>query len=240
VLAALLDLILPPHCAGCGRPAFPACPACAARLHGSPSPRPPENPPPGLPEVWAGAEYAGCVRRLLIAHKEHGRQALAPLLGGCLAETLAAASGGSWGPMELVPVPSAPAATRNRGHDPVRRMAAAAVRDLRARGWPVTLAPVLRQRRRVADQAGLSAAERAANLAGGFEAQERWARASGRVLAVLVDDVVTTGATLAAAAEALRAAGARAPFAVTVAATRKRVSATRHARDDRNLVCDRG
>ncbi|GIH22090.1 hypothetical protein Aph01nite_04000 [Acrocarpospora phusangensis] len=242
MLAALLDLILPPRCAGCGRaplPACPLCPACTARLRGDPSPRPPENPPLGMPEVWAAAEYAGAVRRLLVAHKERGRVALAPLLGGCLAETLTAATGGVWPALELVPVPSAPAATRRRGHDPVRRMAAAAVRELRARGRPVTLAPVLRPRRRVADQAGLSAPERAENLAGGFVVPEGRPRASGRVLAVLVDDVVTTGATLAAAAEALRAAGAQAPLAVTVAATRKRVTTTRHARDDRNLVSDR-
>ncbi|GAA0982213.1 hypothetical protein GCM10009555_051730 [Acrocarpospora macrocephala] len=234
----MLDLILPPRCAGCGRAGFLVCPVCTALLRGVPSPRPPENPPPGLPECWAAAEYAGAVRRLLLAFKERGRVALGPQLGGCLAASVAAALGESRRALELVPVPSSPAVTRRRGHDPVRGMAAVAVRDLRGSGWPVTLAPVLRQRRRVADQAGLSAPERAANLAGGYVVSSGRVRPSGCPTAVLVDDVVTTGATLAAAAAALRAAGVRVPIAVTVAATRKRVTATRHARDDQNLVRD--
>ncbi|WP_214107614.1 ComF family protein [Acrocarpospora catenulata] len=221
MLAALLDLLLPPRCAGCGRPGVLVCPSCTARLRGVPSPRLPEHPPPGLPEVWSGAAYAGVARRLLLAHKEHGRTALAPALGACLAATLRAALTPR-SPVLLVPVPSSGAALRRRGHDPVRRMAAAAVRDLA--GWPVVLAPVVRQRRRVADQAGLSAPERAANLAGAYVLAGEPPRPA---VAVLVDDVVTTGATLAAAAAALRAAGVAVPLAITVAATAKERSGAR-------------
>ncbi|GGR81278.1 MULTISPECIES: ComF family protein [Streptomyces] len=108
-------------------------------------------------------------------------------------------------PLLLVPVPSARWAVRARGHDPVRRMALAAARELRRTGTPARVAAVLRQRRAVADQAGLDAPGRLANLAGALEVT-----ASGGPLlgdgrrVVLVDDLMTTGASLAEAARALR------------------------------------
>ncbi|WP_433474429.1 ComF family protein [Spirillospora sp. CA-142024] len=115
----------------------------------------------------------------------------------------------------VVWVPSARRAVRRRGHDALRGTAEAAVRRLRADGLPVTAVGALRQRGRVADQAGLSASQRAANLSGAIEAR---AEVAGRQV-VLVDDVVTTGASLAEAARALRAAGADVAGAATIAAT---------------------
>ncbi|MBX6168004.1 MAG: ComF family protein, partial [Thermobispora bispora] len=78
MLAALLDLLLPPRCAGCGAPGAPACPGCTALLR-APAPRPPEPAPPGLPECWSAARYAGPARRMILAYKERGRTALAPV-----------------------------------------------------------------------------------------------------------------------------------------------------------------
>lgn len=92
---------------------------------------------------------------------------------------------------------------------------------LRATGVPVTCVPVLRHRRRVADQAGLGAAARSANLAGALQAIAPW-RVQGRRV-VVVDDVITSGATLAEAARTLQAAGARVTAAATVAATPRRL-----------------
>jgi hypothetical protein len=117
----------------------------------------------------------------------------------------------------LVPVPSARAAVRARGHDPALRITAAAVRELRAGGLPARCLDVLVQRRGVADQAGLTAAERLANLAGALSVPRPAAVRARRL--VVVDDVITTGATLAEAARALRAAGAEVLAVAVVAAT---------------------
>jgi predicted amidophosphoribosyltransferase len=209
--AALLDLVLPRDCAGCRAPGVGLCRACAAALHAGPRRTRPTPCPPGLPPLTAAAAYDGPVRALLLAHKEHGRLLLVRPLGAALAGAVAllAPPPGA----VLVPVPSSPAAVRARGHDHARRLAREAARrsGLRAR-------PVLVPQRAVADQAGLDAAGRAANLAGALVVRHRLEG----VDVVLVDDVVTTGATLAEAARALRAAGARVHGAAVVAATLRR------------------
>ncbi|MFB7714656.1 ComF family protein [Streptomyces sp. NPDC056105] len=113
-------------------------------------------------------------------------------------------------PLLLVPVPSARKAVRARGHDPARRIAYAAAAELRRAGAPARVLAALRQRRAVADQAGLDSRGRLANLAGALEvpAGARALLASGGRI-VLVDDVMTTGASLAEAARAIRAAVVR-------------------------------
>jgi predicted amidophosphoribosyltransferase len=99
-------------------------------------------------------------------------------------------------------------------------MAEAAVRELRAAGTPVIGLEALYQRRRVADQAGLTRAARAGNLAGGLGVIPG-VTVAGREI-ILVDDVITSGATLSEATRALRAAHAHVLAAATVAATPKR------------------
>ncbi|AYN43802.1 ComF family protein [Streptomyces dangxiongensis] len=214
----LTDLVLPADCAGCGAPRTVLCPRCRAMLEGRVARRVrPVPEPAGLPVVHAVAPYAAEVRTLLLAHKERGALALAGTLGAALAAAVRAglrgqAAGGGpggrprRGPVLLVPVPSARWAVRARGHDPVRRMALAAARELRRTGTPARVAPVLRQRRAVADQAGLDARRRLENLAGALEVTAGGGRLLGAGRVVLVDDLMTTGASLAEAARALRAA----------------------------------
>ncbi|MEU4617587.1 ComF family protein [Streptomyces umbrinus] len=227
----LTDLVLPAECGGCGTPRTVLCPECRAALTGAvPSRVRPEPEPPGLPVVHAAAPYEDEVRAVLLAHKERGALMLAGPLGAALAGAVrvglatgcgsgAGAAGfvaggpggpvgvgGSRTPVSLVPVPSAPWAVRARGHDPARRIALAAAGELRRTGTPARVVAVLRQRRAVADQSGLNSRQRLDNLAGALEVPAGGARllaGGGRL--VIVDDLMTTGASLAEAARALRA-----------------------------------
>ncbi|AUG77533.1 phosphoribosyltransferase [Kitasatospora sp. MMS16-BH015] len=221
-LLALLDLVLPAPCAGCRAGRSPLCPGCAEALTAlRPGPAGPIPRPAGLPELHAAAAYADPVRRLLIAHKERGALRLAHPLGLALAGAVhSALHARGWdGPVLLVPMPSTRPAVRARGQDATLRLARRAARELRRRGRPAEVAPVLRHARAVADQAGLSAAQRRRNLHGALTV--RHASLPPHPL-VLVDDLVTTGASLAEAARALRAHGHPPHAAATVAAAGRR------------------
>jgi len=172
------------------------------------------------------------VRAALVAFKDSDRRdlvvVLAPLLTGSIVAALAGdprlrivlASGN--GPVFAIPVPSSPAAVRRRGDSPLELLTREAVRQAGLSERELVLAPALRLRRRVADQAGLGHIQRAENLERAIEVQRRWRASVQGVNVLLVDDVLTTGATLMEAARALRSAGASHVAAATVAATQRR------------------
>ena len=214
-----LDLVAGGACVACGRPGRRLCPWCAVALGARSEPVRPSPCPAGLLPVHAAGDYDGTLRALVLAHKERSALGLARPLGRVVADVVTSVSDGH--PVVLVPVPSHPSVVRARGHDPVLRVVRRASRVLRARGTPTLVRRLLRVRGRPLDQAGLSARERRANLDGRFRALP----ARGDVYAatlLLVDDVVTTGATLREAQRALVAAGWRPDGAVAIAATRRR------------------
>lgn len=223
--SALLDalaLVLPTECALCGAPDRPVCSRCAVEFTPAVTTLSVSAPSEsGLP-VWAGLPYCETVARALSLLKEHGRTDLAPTLGRVLAAAVADARrvclarlppGAA---LSLVVAPSSRAAYRTRGYNPVDVLAR------RARlGLPI-IRP-LRVARRVRDQAGLGVAARQENLAGSLAVRTRFSEGSLHGANVLlVDDVVTTGATLLECRRALESAGAVVVGATTVAFAERR------------------
>jgi predicted amidophosphoribosyltransferase len=175
----------------------------------------PSPEPPGLPPVYAAGRYGDEVRAVVLAHKERGALGLAAPLGTALAGAVLRV--GVTGTVLLVPVPSARRAVAQRGHDATARMAGAAARELRRAGVTARVVAALRQRRPVADQSGLGAAGRLANLSGAVVAAGGSAALLTAAPVVLVDDLMTTGASLTVAARAVEDAGGRVAGAAVVA-----------------------
>jgi predicted amidophosphoribosyltransferase len=175
------------------------------------------------------AAYDGAVRQCLLAYKERGwaalrrplAEALAAAISAALAETISA---GPAAEVVVVAMPSRRQAIRDRGDDVVADLARTACARLRRLGYRSRPAPALRLNRQVRDSAGLGAQARLHNLSGAMAVRSRWVRALDGAQLVLVDDVVTTGATLAAAAAVLRAVGAMPLASATVAATQRRLA----------------
>ncbi|MEV7092169.1 ComF family protein [Amycolatopsis sp. NPDC051045] len=219
VLKRLLDLLIPSRCAACGARGEPCCARCegvwgAAR-------EVVRAPTAGLVRVFALARYRGVGRRLLIAYKERGRRDLAPSLGRVLAEALAVLPLGAAGPGKalcLVPAPSRPSAARVRGGPHVERLANAAASVLAARGIEVVVAPALELAGSARDAVGLSREQRTANLAGRLRFREA-GRPPPEFRIVVLDDVITTGATAAACTRALAAEGVTVSAVLTLLAT---------------------
>lgn len=228
IVEAWHDLVGGGGCAGCGAPGRALCATCARELAAGVRPAAPTPCPPGFPPTFVAGEYHGALRGLVVAHKERGVHALSRPLGDLLASAIteAVGAGGACpraGPVVLVPVPSRRAVVRRRGHDPLLRIVRRAAARCRSGGLPAGVVPLLRPWSRVADQAGLDAQGRAANLAWSMavepRAREALARRRCPVRVVVCDDVVTTGATLVEATRALSTAGVRVEAAACVAAT---------------------
>lgn len=216
-LRDLADLVLGRRCLGCDVPGPDLCPACLATLRTRPLQL---TRPDGL-TVIAATTYETLARRVVIAYKERGHLSLAVPLGILLADAVhtvlrehdAAAC-------TLVPIPGH--RRSQRGFDALAAITRYAVRDLRRRGTNARTAPLLRADADYAPLKRLGRQDRQERIAGAFRSAPAHAgtRASGPDHPiVIVDDIVTSGATTAEAVRTLTRAGLRITGIAAVAAT---------------------
>lgn len=228
ILAPLAEWLAPARCHWCGAPTHagaPACPACrdslpwnqpACRACALPLPSPLQGAcaacmtdAPAFDRAWTAFRYETPVRGQIVDLKFRGTLMPAHVLGTLMAERLARRAEPL--PELLVPVPLHASRLRRRGFNQALEFGRALARLL---AIPLA-ATAARRTRPTREQTDLSAAERRRNLRGAFEVT---AAVRGRHIALL-DDVITTGATLGELARAARAAGARTIEAWAVART---------------------
>lgn len=209
---AAADLLLGACCPGCGIPDIGVCRSCGFAI--TPDPHAVGTTRNITVPVIAGQRYDAVMRRVILAWKEQQRTPLTGLLAYHVASAVLTVAPDR--AVTLVPIPSTPLARLRRGTDLVGDLAAAAGAQLTDLGIDVVVEKLLTHRGRVADQVGLGAAERQRNLHGSLRRRRR--SPTPRSL-IVVDDIVTTGATIAEAIRALRANGDVVVAAVTAAAT---------------------
>ncbi|AYG04305.1 ComF family protein [Gryllotalpicola protaetiae] len=218
VREAVLDawaVLAPTECAGCGEPDRALCSACRAELAAAPVVHETLRRDDGseLP-VWHALDYGGAPRSILLAFKDGGRTDAAPALAGVLRRVVRAALVEApialHGRVEVAAIPSSRSAFRRRGYRHVPLL-------LRHAGFSDSR--LLRTVRQTQDQSNLDTTSRFANRAQSLTVKSA---AAGRAV-LIIDDIVTTGATVLEADRAFRAVGCVVLGAVALARTERRL-----------------
>jgi len=209
-----LDWIYPPECAACGEPGYRVCPECLQKIqfteHTTKSKSDRsfcDNQNCGLVERVFLAEYEGVIRECIHALKYDHNLSLGEFFSPWMGDLVKAMN---WVADLVVPVPLSDERVRMRGYNQSELLARPLALHLGVRYLPICVSRI----RNTPSQVGLSASERRTNVAGAFRAIHELVKGK-RIL--LVDDVSTTGATLAACSDAVLSAGAGMVYCITLA-----------------------
>jgi len=209
LLSEFSDLAIPQRCAGCGKSRTRICGRCLAELRGSPHQVRVKSSSPQEFPILAAARYEGAPRNLLLAAKERGQTSLIPMIADAALSSAVALLASQVTPLHLVivPVPSSARNIRIRGYNLVAEMAHRIQKHLEMNLDDVRVLPALKHGRTVADQSRLNARQRATNLHGALVLVDSHRKSLRSSQALLLDDLVTTGATLLEARRALMTGG---------------------------------
>ncbi|MBR2521165.1 MAG: ComF family protein [Oscillospiraceae bacterium] len=206
----LLDRLFPPKCIFCRKVSdineYGSCSRCSAAL-----PRSGHFSIPAAPSCSAACapyHYAGAVRSALLRFKFSRRKGYARFFARAMADSVRSDIKGRIDCITWVPLSRA--RLRKRGYDQARCLAEELSKELN-----IPCAPLLEKIKDVRPQSSLSRKERLTNLSGVFRAISPFQAKDASVL--LVDDIITTGSTVAAASGVLKKAGVRVIFAVSAA-----------------------
>lgn len=210
ILSDLADLVLGRQCLGCDTPAPGVCAACLDGLRGGVT-----RVPGAGPATFAASEYSGLARELVVAYKKQGYRSLAAPLGWLLADAVwAAMQAGGRRECVIVPVPGH--RRSRRGFDALGDIVGESLRAMSRAGVDIDEERLLRPRADYPTLKGLGRAARWDEVAGAFLAT---APARARPCAIVVDDVLTTGATIAEAVATLQRARVPVAAVAVIAAT---------------------
>lgn len=223
LMAAVRDLLLPRGCAGCDRPDHVLCDDCRAAFQGC---EPRELPGCAMGGAMACAAYQGTARHAILGWKDHGDEELDGVFGTLLADLAQRSGLMDWcrslpaadKPVWVVPLPSSVRSMRRRGRWHTLPLAKAVAARMNERGIEAVVVPALRSTAtggRSVEQG--NAADRGRRIGGHIVLDENY-EISGRVV-VLVDDIITTGATMRQCAAVASGAGARVSTLLALAQT---------------------
>lgn len=210
MFAALKDLLLPQVCSLCRHGDEPLCRQCldlwsgpaeqCARISGVP--------------IFAARPYDSLAASVIVGAKDRHRRWLFPLLVAAMAASVRSVLAHHNGGLDneglevtLVPMPSSPSSLRRRGDDVVLALARRTAQQLRSEGFLIRAVPLLRHQRKVKDQSELTLQQRQLNLDGAFALVNQTGlnqRRHGGL--IVVDDVITTGASMREALRTLNSA----------------------------------
>lgn len=202
MISLLRDLIFTPSCISCSKFGEVACKNCLSKLISVE-----RKDILNIDSLICAGEYSGWLRDKVIAYKSGNHvlgRALAQILLNCCFKNLTN--------LPVVPIPTSNAKIKIRQIDTIGYIA----KQIHLLSPDVEVWPVLKLAKNIPDQVGLSRHARASNLQDAFSCKTQINRP-----VVILDDVVTTGATLASAAKTLKAAGASQIYSVGLCAAKK-------------------